>query len=193
MFTPFTPVETFERHFQLVFSARKWSCRKVMFSQASVCPQEGWGKVTSNASRDRLHGRVPSYSDYVGHSLLQKRSGRVPPSLTPDIRPEDPLLVTSGGDHWWLVQNCSFGPLPPKQHLVVTIGTEACTVSKRAVCILLECFLVGMCEAPLCMLHLSISFRHLFIYYRSISDKNTWILFAYFTVYHILHLVCLAC
>ena len=38
------------------------------------------------------------------------------------------LLVTSGGDTRTL-----------EQHLVVATETERCTVSKRAVCILLEC------------------------------------------------------
>ena len=43
-----------------------------------------------------------------------------------------PWLVTSG-----LIQTCSFEDTPPR-HLVTT---EARTVGKRAVCILLECFL----------------------------------------------------
>ena len=30
------------------------------------------------------------------------------------IRTGDPLLVTSGGDHWRPVQTCSFGTPPPK-------------------------------------------------------------------------------
>ena len=34
-----------------------------------------------------------------------------------------------------------WGP-PQEQHLVVVTETEACKVSKRAVCILMECFLV---------------------------------------------------
>ena len=60
--------------------------------------------------------------------------------------------MTSGGDHWRPVQTCSFEdlPLPPththKQtqewHLVVATGST--TVSKRAVRILLECFLVTL-------------------------------------------------
>ena len=65
-------------------TARKRSCEKVMFSQASVCSQEV-GQVTSNVSWDKSHGRMPP-----GHQTL------------------GPLLVASGGDHWRPVQTCSF-------------------------------------------------------------------------------------
>ena len=56
-----------------------------------------------------------------------------------DIRPGPPLL-TSGGHHWRPLQICSFGDPSPELHLVVT--TEASTVCKWVVHILLECFLV---------------------------------------------------
>ena len=66
------------------------------------------------------------------------------------------LLVTSG-DHWRHVQTCSFwGLLPPQRHLVVATETEAHTVSKRMVCILLECCLVN-CALDL---HSKIAFCH---------------------------------
>ena len=51
------------------------------------------------------------------------------------------MLVISGSDHWRPVQTCSFGT-PLEQYLVVATETETCIVSKRAVRILLECFLV---------------------------------------------------
>ena len=44
---------------------------------------------------------------------------------------------------------------PPEQHLVVATETEARTVSKRAVCILLACFLVCIwfCELTMSLMH----------------------------------------
>ena len=83
-------------------TARKYFCGKVMFSQA-LSVHDG---MTSNASWDGSHGRV----------LPLESSGRVTPPApgkvrcgTPDplgIRPGNPLLVTSGGDHWKPVQTC---------------------------------------------------------------------------------------
>ena len=52
-----------------------------------------------------------------------------------------PMVVTSCGDHWSPIQTYSFVD-PPEQHLVVFTETEAHTISKRAVRIILECFLV---------------------------------------------------
>ena len=49
-------------------------------------------------------------------------------------------LVTSSGVHWKPVQTHLALPPSQEQHLVV--ATETCTVSKWAVRILLECFLV---------------------------------------------------
>ena len=65
------------------------------------------------------------------------RKGQVgyPPQIS------DPKQVTSGGDHWTPVQTSSFMD-PPESHLLVATETEAHMVSKRAVRIILECFLV---------------------------------------------------
>ena len=66
------------------------------------------------------------------------------PGTPPDIRPEIPLLLTSGGQHWRLVQACSLeDPLhPPPSRTTSVVATEAHMVYKRALCILLECFLI---------------------------------------------------
>ena len=65
----------------------------------------------------------------------------LPCPIPQDIRPwtPPPLLVKSG-DHWRPVQTCSFEDPLHQWHLVVV--TEARTVSKREVYILLEYFLV---------------------------------------------------
>ena len=57
----------------------------------------------------------------------------------PDMRSpsHSPLLVTSGGNHWWPVQTCSL-----YRATSGGVTTEARMVGKRAVHILLECFLV---------------------------------------------------
>ena len=86
--------------------------------------------LISNASWNRSHGRVPTSLPWTSDMGIY------------------PLLATSGGDHWIPVQTCLFGdltPPPPQQHLVVATETEACAVSKRAVCILVECCLVDTC------------------------------------------------
>ena len=73
-------------------------------------------------------------------SLLE-RSGRVPPRPYPwTLDLETPLLVTSGGDH---LRPVHLGPPSPSEcHLVMATETKACIVSKWAVLILPECFLV---------------------------------------------------
>ena len=60
----------------------------------------------------------------------------------PPPKPWPPLLVISGGHHWKPLQTCSLEVRPP----VLTSGgdTKACTTGKRAVHILLECFLVTL-------------------------------------------------
>ena len=84
------------------------------------------------------------YPWYIGHHCksppnpLDIRPGTPPPPRHQALIPS-PLLVTSGGYHWRPVQTCSFDNTPDR-HLVV--ATEACTVCKRAVRILLEYFLV---------------------------------------------------
>ena len=55
--------------------------------------------------------------------------------------PTIPLLVTSGGHYWRPVETCSLED-PPKPILTSGGDTESCTIAKRAVRILLECFLV---------------------------------------------------
>ena len=89
-----------------------------MFSQASV----------SHSARGLVHHMHHGIDHMVG------------------VPHPEPLLVTSGGDHWRPVQTCSFQglpiPLPSEQHLMVATETETRSVSKQVVCILLECFLV---------------------------------------------------
>ena len=107
-----------------------------------VCLFQSGVGVTSNASWDRSHGRVPP-----------------PPPDTappPDIRPRD-LPWTSdletpfpaSDSWWWSLETCSnlfIWRASPAQHLVVATETEAHMISKRVVCILLECFLVKTCK-----------------------------------------------
>ena len=57
----------------------------------------------------------------------------------------DPLIVTSGGDHWRSVQTCLFED-PQEQHLAVASETEAHTVSKRLVRIYWNAFLCHLLE-----------------------------------------------
>ena len=56
------------------------------------------------------------------------------------------LLVTSGGQHWRPVQNCSL-QRPPTQWYWHLVATEACTVGKLVIRILLECFLEVVARA----------------------------------------------
>ena len=57
-----------------------------------------------------------------------------------------PLLVTSGGHHCRPVQICSLDLTIQGPHSYwLLVATKAHTVSKRAECILLECFLVYQC------------------------------------------------
>ena len=71
-----------------------------------------------------------------------------PPDIKPDepTLPPQPLLLTSGGDHWKPVQTCSLEdlppPPPPHPHQFLVVTTKTGTIGKRAVCILLECCLV---------------------------------------------------
>ena len=86
--------------------------------------------MTSHVSWDRSHGRV--------HSLSPS-----PQDMGPRIPTPPPLVVISRGHHWRPVQTCSFQDTPSSHqygHLVGTTKTH--TIGKRAVRILLECFLV---------------------------------------------------
>ena len=80
--------------------------------------------INHSVDTNRAHGRYAPRKDEVGY-----------PILTSDL--ETPLLVTSG-DMFNLVHYED----TPEQHLVVATETEVRKVSKRAVCILLKCFLV---------------------------------------------------
>ena len=79
--------------------------RQTKFGEGNVftgiCCLFGGGIVTSNASLDRSHGRVP-----------------------PDMRtwvPSPPPLLTSGGHHWRPVQTCSLEGIPtPFPSMVLT-------------------------------------------------------------------------
>ena len=95
--------------------------------------------------QETSHSAWGEYSKIVtlirpGPPYPNPRKGQVVYPPTPGHQTwEPPLLVTSGGDHWRAVQTCSFGD-PMEWRLVVATETEARTVSKWAVCILLECF-----------------------------------------------------
>ena len=110
-----------------VFTARKRSCGKVMFSQLSVILFErcalghGYPPITR-------HGTFSHYWHLV--------------VITGDMGPTPSLLLTSGGHHWRPVQTCSLEDLPRNRYLQQVVATETCTVSKRVVRILLECCLV---------------------------------------------------
>ena len=68
--------------------------------------------------------------------LHQERLGSVPPEI-------GQVGYHRLGDHWRPVQTCSFGHLQ-ERHLKVATETEVHMVPKRAVHILLECFLVSI-------------------------------------------------
>ena len=110
---------------------RKYVCGKVMFSRASVCTQ---GRGGGEKGRSNRHG--------IGH-MIRVHPGKGQVGYPLAIRPWE-MLVTCDIDHWKPVQTCSFGTpnFPREQHLVVATETEARAVSRWAVCILLECFLV---------------------------------------------------
>ena len=64
------------------------------------------------------------------------------PHCTGPPPPPAILLVTSGSQDWTPVQTCSLVDSPSNGYLHL-VATEAHTVDKRVVCILLECFLVS--------------------------------------------------
>ena len=102
-------------------TVRQRNCGKVMFSQVCVCLS--------------VHG--DSSCDHYPWCIGPHSTG---PHETSDMGPTGPgpLLVTSGGHHWRPVQACSLENTPGYWHLVA----KSRMVGKRAVCILLECFLV---------------------------------------------------
>ena len=75
----------------LHYYRRKRSCGKVMFSQVSVILVRGVGNIKFNMGKS--HGRGTPWISYLGTYPFagQQSSGT------------NPLLVTSGGDHWRLV------------------------------------------------------------------------------------------
>ena len=108
-----------------IFTTRKRSCGKVIFSQVSLILFTGCPHVMTT-------------HDALGHGYpLDTRHGTYPPPLPlPSL-----LLPTSDGHHRGPVQTCSLKDLPPWfWHLVVAIKTH--TVGKQTVRILLECCLV---------------------------------------------------
>ena len=106
----------------VLITARQRSCGKAMFSYVSVyqsvnqsvCPQGG---LHVTITHDALNLTVQPPTSNMG----------------------TPLLETSGDHHWRIVKTCSLEDPHQYWHLV---ATEACTVGKQAVCILLGCFLV---------------------------------------------------
>ena len=60
------------------------------------------------------------------------------------------MLVTSSGQDWKAVQTCSLVDLTVQSSTgddIWWLATEAHMVGERAVCILLECILVGMADS----------------------------------------------
>ena len=104
---------------QCYITASKRSLGKVMFSQVCVCP---WGRgvfsFTSHASLDRSHGSPPRHT----YSW--------------------PTTVVTSGDLFNIVHFRSY-PAPFPSLGVTCSVYNWNTVSKRAVCILLECCLVS--------------------------------------------------
>ena len=119
----------------MILTRRKRSCEKGMFSRKCACLSailSTWirGKVTWDASWDRSYGKNNPRCNW-----------------TSDLG----TCSDSRSDIWWwsletCYKHCSFRDLhllsTPKWHLVVAPETEACTISKQAVCILLECCLL---------------------------------------------------
>ena len=104
----------------LLFTSRKLH-KIVMFSQASVCSRGGGGRWGAGVG-DMHYG--------IFHMVgLPPSPGHIHPP-TPTYRPTPlhmsmpaPLLVTSGGEHWRPVQNCS-PPSQQYQHLVMVNEAE---------------------------------------------------------------------
>ena len=78
-----------------------------MFSQASVC-----SRVWGGQYHQMHHGIVP-IAGYLSPPQVQVE-------YAPRHQTRDPLLVTSGGDHWRPVQTCLFGT--PPHHGVTSVG-----------------------------------------------------------------------
>ena len=106
----------FSRSLQ-IFTARKGSCRKVMFSQMSICPQGlGWG----------ISGPM-SFLGMGGYLSYQVPSGGMDMSWVPILSEAWDLGV---GMFKWVHTH----PTPGN-------GIQQDMFGKRAVCILLECLL----------------------------------------------------
>ena len=115
------------------FTARNSSCRKVMFSQVSVCPQGvggyTWSQVPSEGRGGYVRGVYPGggYTRGMlgipegGYTRGQGVGMYTPQDTGPGVSTHPPPLLTLSG-------------------LMVT--TTAHTVGKRAIRILLECCLV---------------------------------------------------
>ena len=109
-------------------TSRQQNWGKVMFSQVSVC-HSVWGSPHVTITLDALDLTVQ-----VPLALFPSPSDIWPGTPWPHPKP-CPLWVTTGCHHWRPVQTCSFEDLPWEWLLMV--ATEACTVSKWAVHILL--------------------------------------------------------
>ena len=115
-----------------------------MLSVVSICPQWGGGGGGKEGG-EAILGEGSSYVTITHDTLDLTVQG---PSTLPPLDMETPLAPAPPhtSDIWWRpLETCSnlsslYNPLPHWYwHLV---ETEACNVGKRAVCILLECFLV---------------------------------------------------
>ena len=102
--------------FNLIFSARRRSCGKVIFSYVSVCPGGRGGSHVTMMHWNSLHRAHPTIPV---HPPVPSSRHETPQPSEHDTW--DLLLVTSGGNHWWTVQTFSVeGTHPPQQywHLV---------------------------------------------------------------------------
>ena len=115
-----------------------WNNKKpflAFFVRGEVC--------ISHASWDRSHGRAPLWTYPPPPLGPTNTPARYTHPQAPCPGPPPPLdipipLASTFHD----LPNHSLPPPPPKQHLVGATETETGTVSKQAVCILLECCLV---------------------------------------------------
>ena len=141
--------------YENIFTARKRSCGKVMFSQASVRSQRRVG-ISYAISWDRSHGRVPpsltwtsdlgTYPCFSPPPSLPSSPCPLPlPCPPPDIRPGNlPLLPAT--DIWWLsLETCSNvftrRPMPsPYWYWHLVVATKTCKVGKYHTG-MLSCFL----------------------------------------------------
>ena len=107
-------------HYLTLFTSRKWSFGKVMFSQASVCSRGDWVGVSVS---HQIRGPTPP----PGHKIW---------GATPCYW----HLVVITADLFKLFHLRTYSHL--KRYWFLVVATETYTVGKQAVRILLECWLL---------------------------------------------------